>query len=99
VWLRGTDLLTRPEGELHAVRGKTIGMVFQDPMSALNPLMSVGAQVMEPLRAAGVGRRAARARAAALLDDLGVAMRRPGCAPTRTSSPEACGNGSFSRWR
>jgi oligopeptide/dipeptide ABC transporter ATP-binding protein len=73
VRLNGDELLTVPERAMRAVRGRRIGMVFQDPIGSLNPLMTIGAQVMEPILAMGVGRRAARARARALLDDLGVA--------------------------
>ena len=73
VRLGGQELLTLPDKAMRAVRGARVGMVFQDPMGALNPLMTIGAQVMEPLRAAGVGRAQARRRAAELLGELGVA--------------------------
>jgi peptide/nickel transport system ATP-binding protein len=69
----GTDLLTMRERDMVALRGNRIGMVFQDPMSALNPLMSIGSQVAEPLRIAGVSKREANARAQKVLDELGVA--------------------------
>ncbi|MGY2048347.1 ABC transporter ATP-binding protein [Methylobacterium sp. JK268] len=69
VLFRGRDLLTLPERDLRAVRGGEIGFVFQDPMSSLNPAMTVGAQIAEPLRIhLGLDRRAARARARDLLD-------------------------------
>jgi peptide/nickel transport system ATP-binding protein len=61
------------ERRLRAVRGRRVAMVFQNPMGALNPLMSVGAQLTEPMRYRGVTGRAARAAAAALLSDLGIA--------------------------
>jgi peptide/nickel transport system ATP-binding protein len=73
VRLSGDELLTVSEKEMQAVRGRRIGMVFQDPIGSLNPLMTIGAQVMEPMLAMGIARRAARARACQLLDDLGVA--------------------------
>jgi oligopeptide/dipeptide ABC transporter ATP-binding protein len=73
VRLDGEQLLTVSEKEMRAVRGRRIGMVFQDPMGSLNPLMTIGAQVIEPMLAMGVAKRAARARARQLLDDLGVA--------------------------
>ncbi len=83
VRVRDEELLTLPEKAMRRVRGRTIGMVFQDPMSALNPLMTIGANVMEPLRAGGMGRRAAWSRAVELLGDLGVAdaSRRVGAYP------------------
>ena len=45
--LHGRDLLTLPEREMQAVRGGNVAMIFQEPMTALNPLMSIGAQVAE----------------------------------------------------
>jgi len=70
---QGQDLLKLPEKQMVAVRGHKIGMVFQDPMGALNPLMTIGEQVMEPLRIAGVSRTEAERRAMAVLEELGVA--------------------------
>jgi peptide/nickel transport system ATP-binding protein len=65
---RGRDLLTLPEGELNRLRGDRLAMIFQEPASALNPVMTVGAQVTEPLRVhRGLGRRAAPAVAQRLL--------------------------------
>jgi peptide/nickel transport system ATP-binding protein len=46
---RGKDLLQTPLGELQALRGKEIACVFQDPMSSLNPVFTVGQQLCEPL--------------------------------------------------
>src|SRR5579872_357459 len=47
---RGRDLVTLPERELCAIRGDRLAMIFQEPMTALNPVMKVGDQVAEPLR-------------------------------------------------
>ena len=60
------------ERQLRAIRGRRVAMVFQNPMGALDPLMSIGAQVTEPMRYRGVTGRAARAAAAGLLSDLGI---------------------------
>ncbi|WP_246688170.1 ABC transporter ATP-binding protein [Methylobacterium sp. WL120] len=69
VLFQGRDLLSLPEKALRRVRGGEIGFVFQDPMSSLNPGMTVAAQIIEPLRIhLGLDRRAARARARELLD-------------------------------
>ncbi|MBE7243988.1 MAG: ABC transporter ATP-binding protein [Actinomycetospora chiangmaiensis] len=69
VLFRGRDLLALPERQLRKVRGGEIGFVFQDPMSSLNPGMTVAQQIVEPLRIhLGLGSRAARARARELLD-------------------------------
>ena len=72
VRLTGTDLLTLPIKAMSAVRGRRIGMVFQDPMGALDPLQTIGDQVAEPLRVRGMRRREAQAAVRTLLDDLGV---------------------------
>ena len=48
--LEGNDLLTRSESEMRRIRGAEVSMIFQEPMSALNPLMTVGQQIAEVLR-------------------------------------------------
>jgi peptide/nickel transport system ATP-binding protein/oligopeptide transport system ATP-binding protein len=64
----GADLLAMPDAALRRIRGARIGVVFQDPMTSLNPVLSIGYQIAEPLRKhLGLGRAAARARAADLL--------------------------------
>jgi peptide/nickel transport system ATP-binding protein len=65
----GQELVGLPDDTLRTLRGDRIGMVFQEPMTALNPLHTVGAQVAEPLRLhRGMDRSAARAEALRLLD-------------------------------
>jgi oligopeptide/dipeptide ABC transporter ATP-binding protein len=64
----GRDLGTLSEREMQSVRGREIAMVFQDPMASLNPILTVGHQLMEPLRLhMGLGRAAARTRGEELL--------------------------------
>ena len=71
--LDGEDLLTLEPAQLRHVRGAKVGFIFQDPMASLNPVLSVGFQLAEPLRThLGLGRRAARRRAAALLEGVGI---------------------------
>src|SRR3954468_11320032 len=66
--LDGEDLLTLPGAALRQVRGGRVGMVFQEPASALNPVLSVGFQVAEAVRAhRPLSRRAAREEAEQLL--------------------------------
>lgn len=66
--LEGEDLLTLPPEQLRRRRGARIGMVFQDPLTGLNPVFTVGEQIAEVLRAhLPISRREARDRAAALL--------------------------------
>jgi peptide/nickel transport system ATP-binding protein len=69
----GRDLLALPSRELRAIRGRDIGMVFQDPMSSLNPVMPVGRQIQEVLELhLRLGRTASRARALDLLKRVGI---------------------------
>ncbi len=68
VVFQGRDLLSLPEREVRHVRGAGIGLIFQEPMAALNPVMRVGAQIAEGLRVHGMAtRHGARARAIELL--------------------------------
>ncbi len=74
VRFEGTDLTTLPAAKLRAYRGARIAMVFQDPMSSLNPVMRIGDQVAEAIRAHRSASRAeARARAIELLGEVGIA--------------------------
>jgi len=69
----GQDLLTMKPDEIRHVRGHQIGFIFQDPMTSLNPVISVGQQIMEPLRIhLGLSREEARERAADLLNTIGI---------------------------
>ncbi|MDQ3944775.1 MAG: ABC transporter ATP-binding protein, partial [Actinomycetota bacterium] len=69
----GVDLLALPEDERRRVRGPGMAMVFQDPLSALNPVFSVGFQIGEMLRVhRGLGRREARAKAVELLERVRI---------------------------
>ncbi len=69
----GRDIAGLPERAMRGVRGRRIGIVFQDPMACLNPFMPVGRQIAESARAhLGLGPVAARARARALLEEVGI---------------------------
>jgi peptide/nickel transport system ATP-binding protein len=71
--LGGANILGLPPGQLRDLRGRVVSMIFQDPLSALNPLMTVGAQIEEAMAAHGVGTRASRReRALALLSEVGL---------------------------
>jgi peptide/nickel transport system ATP-binding protein len=73
ILLGGTDLLAIDEREMRAVRGSRIGMIFQDPLSALHPLLRVGDQVAETVRAhRDISRREAGDRAVAALAQVGI---------------------------
>lgn len=84
VLFRGEDLLKATPARLRDLRGAEIGFVFQDPMTALNPVLTVERQLVEALtRHEGLGRRAARARAVELLEMVRIpdAGRRIGSFP------------------
>ena len=70
---KGRDLMSLNQAELRRVRGAEIAMIFQDPMTSLNPVYRVGWQIAEQIRAhERVSRRAARARAIDLLTAVGI---------------------------
>jgi oligopeptide transport system ATP-binding protein len=67
------DLLTLPEPQMAAIRGRAIGMIFQEPMTSLNPVHRIGRQIVEGLRAhERLSARAAAARATELLAHVGI---------------------------
>jgi peptide/nickel transport system ATP-binding protein len=69
----GQELTTRTDAQMCEIRGNRIGMIFQEPMTALNPVHSIGRQVAEPLRLhRGLSADAARKEAIALLDRVGI---------------------------
>jgi peptide/nickel transport system ATP-binding protein/oligopeptide transport system ATP-binding protein len=69
----GHDLLQSSEAELRKIRGRDIAMIFQDPMTCLNPYMKIGDQLIEPLvYHRKVSPREARKRAIELLDEVGI---------------------------
>jgi len=74
VRLRGTDLTRSSARALRAVRGDEVGIVFQDPLTSLNPVMTIGAQLVEAIRAkrGQTTRRGAKRRALDLLELVGV---------------------------
>uniref|UniRef100_UPI003F6ED280 ABC transporter ATP-binding protein n=1 Tax=Yoonia sp. TaxID=2212373 RepID=UPI003F6ED280 len=79
ILLDGTDIVQTPEPALCRMRGNAMGMVFQEPMTALNPVQTIGAQVAETIRVhENVTKAEAHARAAAMLDRVGLKV-----APTR----------------
>jgi oligopeptide/dipeptide ABC transporter ATP-binding protein len=74
IWFHDRDLLGLPEAEMRAIRGDRIAMIFQEPMTSLNPLLTVGQQIDEVLRLhRGASGRTARRRAVELLGRVGIA--------------------------
>ncbi|GGK48746.1 ABC transporter ATP-binding protein [Salinarimonas ramus] len=73
ILFEGTDLAGLPEAQMRRLRGRRMGMIFQEPMTALNPVFTIGSQIAEPLRIhEGLSERAALERAAELLARVGL---------------------------
>ena len=73
ILFEGRDLLTMPPAERRKLCGKEIAMIFQEPMSSLNPVLTIGFQIAEVLRLhMGMSKRQARARTLALLGEVGI---------------------------
>jgi oligopeptide transport system ATP-binding protein len=75
ILLDGDNLVPKTEKQMQAIRGKDIGMIFQDPMTALNPTMKVGKQITEVLfKHEKISKEAAKKRAIELLELVGIPM-------------------------
>lgn len=73
IWLGGRDILQLRENEMRRLRGQDVSMIFQDPLSALHPYYTVGAQIIEAYRVHNdVSKKVARTRAIELLDRVGI---------------------------
>ena len=73
VWFDGRDLLTLSDDEIRQVRGNRIAMIFQDPMTSLNPVLTIGQQITEALELhLGMDKQQARQRAVELLELVGI---------------------------
>ncbi|MCU1442798.1 MAG: peptide/nickel transporter ATP-binding protein [Cryobacterium sp.] len=68
----GRDILAMPKAELRALRGWDISYIFQDPLSALDPVRTIGDQVSQPLRLRGISQKEARTRAIEMLGKVGI---------------------------
>lgn len=76
VLLNGDNILDKTEEEMTKIRGNDIAMIFQDPMTALNPTIRIGKQIVEAIRIHDktISRQAAEKRAIELLDEVGIEM-------------------------
>jgi peptide/nickel transport system ATP-binding protein len=73
IWFKGMDLIQANEKTLRALRGRAVSIIFQDPLSALNPLMTIGDQIAEVMEAHNVGTPESRAvKVLELLDEVGL---------------------------
>ncbi|KPC99619.1 Oligopeptide transport ATP-binding protein OppD [Geobacillus sp. BCO2] len=95
---KGTNLLSLSVSELNRIRGKEIGMIFQDPLTALNPLMTVGRQIEESmnyhLRLPAEEKRNERFD---FLSELAFPSRKKCITVIRMNCPGECGSGWSSR--
>lgn len=78
IWLDGRDIMELGEKELARLRGRRVAMVYQNPLSSLNPVKTIGAQITEAIRThePQIGGRAARIRVEDLLSEVGLQMPR-----------------------
>lgn len=75
ILFNGKDIARYTKKQMEQIRGKEISMIFQDPMTSLNPTMHVGKQIVEPiLKHHRMSRAEARAKAVELLDEVGISM-------------------------
>jgi oligopeptide transport system ATP-binding protein len=94
VWYKGRDLLKLSGEEMRQVRGREIAMIFQDPMTSLNPVLTIGQQIGEALQLhMGMDKRQARARTIELLEMVGI----PGAAARVDDYPHQFSGGMRQR--
>lgn len=73
IYFQGQDLLELPERQLRKIRGARIGMIFQEPMTSLNPVLTVGMQTAEPLRLhLKMGKKEAKQKVIELFSQVGI---------------------------
>lgn len=94
VWFDGQDLLKLNEDELRSIRGNRIAMIFQDPMTSLNPVLTIGRQITEALELhLNMNKEQSRKRAVELLDLVGI----PGAAARLDDYPHQFSGGMRQR--
>ena len=95
IYLSGMRIDHLPPEEIRRVRGKRIGMIFQDPLTSLNPLYKIGDQIVETIRTHPISRRPRRASAPSICWPRSASPRRKSAStPIRTNSPAACASAS-----
>ncbi|MED1802781.1 ABC transporter ATP-binding protein [Brevibacillus porteri] len=73
IWFAGRDLRKVSKEEMRKLRGNELAMIFQEPMSSLNPVLTIGEQIMEPIMEhQGLSKKAAQARAIELIELVGI---------------------------
>ena len=99
VLFKGADLLRMRGDDRRRLLGDRITTIFQDPMTALNPVMSIGTQMTEIQYRSGRSAREKRRRAIEFLERVRIPDPERRLASIRISSPAACGSASASPWR
>ncbi len=95
ILFRGQDLLKLKEDERRKIRGARMAMVFQDALSSLNPVLSVGDQLGEMFQVhRGMSRKDSRAKAVELMDRVRIPAAKERVGQYPTSSPAACASAS-----
>jgi peptide/nickel transport system ATP-binding protein len=86
ILFQGNDLTTYSPAQMREVRGKRIGMIFQEPMTSLNPVLNIGYQIGEPLSVhLGLSGKALKTKVAALLEQVGIPAERASSYPDELS--------------
>lgn len=89
------ELIGLPEKNMSRLRGRSMAMIFQEPMTALNPVLTVGEQAAEPLRLhLGLSKAEARKRVIELFAEVGTPLPESATPSIRTSSRAACASAS-----
>ena len=91
---QGPDLIAASDAQLRKIRGAEIAMIFQDPMTSLNPVQRIGKQIAEQIQAhEKLSDGETHDRVVALMERVGIPRAAERAAPTRTSSRAACASG------
>jgi len=86
ILFQGHDLTSYSPAQMREIRGKRIGMIFQEPMTSLNPVLNIGYQIGEPLSVhLGLTGKALKAKVAALLEQVGIPAERASSYPDELS--------------
>ena len=86
IFLDGKDILNMPQKELEAIRGNTVSMIFQDPMTSLNPVLTVGDQIAEVIKLHDkISEKEAEQKAGDMLEVVGIPRERFGEYPHQFS--------------